>query len=434
MELTINPEWCKDFCPELAVYNKVFIKRSGKGLFSHIVFTGPDECVSAVIEKEKELFNKNNISVYMAVNEDAMSEVKGEVVIHEHSCSHARSNYFDVSGYKNFIVDDLFKRFDLDFSQVDKDKLFKKYKLNDLDHLDQDKLINNVLLNHYAHFDDDVLREADFAWIKDKTGVHAKNSPSVDDFEDMVNGEQEKDTVAVKEPEKDATVVKVSEDDTTVKEPEKDNVTVTEPEKGTTTAKEPEKHSPAVKESENTTAAKKPEKNSPAVAEPEQEVTEPDEEEENTVPKPTVPIAKKNDGYKIKDSLTEEEAARNAELLSGLVVEYKNTIDYITELKNARWNIMLNKMKDCVKNSTFNQQWCILYLNMSDDTANELYSRLYELDEKTKKFHKEIIHQVEHLHCPICEKDSDEDITFLSKGLHFIECPHCYAKRPIEKK
>lgn len=427
MELTINPEWCKDFCPELAVYNKVFIKRSGKGLFSHIVFTGPDECVSAVIEKEKELFSKNNISVYMAVNEDAMSEVKGEVVIHEHSCSHTRSNFFDVSGYKNFMVDDLFKRFDLDFSQVDKDKLFKEYKLKDLD---QDELVNNVLLNHYAHFDDDVLREADFAWIKDKAGVHAKNSPSVDGFEDLVNSEQEKDIAAVKESEKDATVVNVSEDDTTVKDtatvkkPEKDNVTDTESERDTTAAKKPE----------DTTAAKEPEKNSPAVAEPEQEVTEPDEEEENTVPKPTVPITKKNDGYKIKDSLTEEEAARNAELLSGLVVEYKNTIDYITELKNARWNIMLNKMKDCVKNSTFNQQWCVLYLNMSDDTANELYSRLYELDEKTKKFHKEIVHQVEHLHCPICEKDSDEDITFLSKGLHFIECPHCYAKRPIEKK
>lgn len=427
MELTINPEWCKDFCPELAVYNKVFIKRSGKGLFSHIVFTGPDECVSAVIEKEKELFSKNNISVYMAVNEDAMSEVKGEVVIHEHSCSHTRSNFFDVSGYKNFMVDDLFKRFDLDFSQVDKDKLFKEYKLKDLD---QDELINNVLLNHYAHFDDDVLREADFAWIKDKTEVHAKNSPRVDDLEDLVNSEQEKDIAAVKESEKDATVVNVSEDDTTVKdtatvkEPEKDNVTDTESERDTTAAKKPE----------DTTAAKEPEKNSPAVAEPEQEVTEPDKEEENTVPKPTVPIAKKNDGYKIKDSLTEEEAARNAEFLSSLVVEYKNTIDYITELKNARWNIMLNKMKDCVKNSTFNQQWCVLYLNMSDDTANELYSRLYELDEKTKKFHKEIVHQVEHLHCPICEKDSDEDITFLSKGLHFIECPHCYAKRPIEKK
>lgn len=427
MELTITPEWCKDFCPELAVYNKVFIKRSGKGLFSHIVFTGPDECVSAVIEKEKELFSKNNISVYMAVNEDAMSEVKGEVVIHEHSCSHTRSNFFDVSGYKNFMVDDLFKRFDLDFSQVDKDKLFKEYKLKDLD---QDELVNNVLLNHYAHFDDDVLREADFAWIRDKTEVHTKNSPSVDDLEDLVNSEQEKDIAAVKESEKDATVVNVSEDDTTVKdtatvkEPEKDNVTDTESERDTTAAKKPE----------DTTAAKEPEKNSPAVAEPEQEVTEPDEEEENTVPKPTVPIAKKNDGYKIKDSLTEEEAARNAEFLSSLVVEYKNTIDYITELKNARWNIMLNKMKDCVKNSTFNQQWCVLYLNMSDDTANELYSRLYELDEKTKKFHKEIVHQVEHLHCPICEKDSDEDITFLSKGLHFIECPHCYAKRPIEKK
>lgn len=418
MELTINPEWCKDFCPELAVYNKVFIKRSGKGLFSHIVFTGPDECVASVIEKEKEFFNENNIYVVIANNKITMSEAEGTVVIHRYGCAHTRANTFDVSSYKDFIVDDLFKRFDLDSSHIDKDKLFKEYELKDLD---QDELVNNVLLNHYAHFDDDVLREADFAWIKDKTEVHAKNSPSVDDFEDMVNSEQEKDTAAVKESEKDATVVKVSEDDTTVK----DTATVKKPEKNNVTATEPER---------DTTAVKEPRKNSPVATEPEQEVTEPDEEEENTVPKPTVPIAKKNDGYNIKDSLTEEEAARNAELLSGLVVEYKNTIDYITELKNARWNIMLNKMKDCVKNSTFNQQWCVLYLNMSDDTANELYSRLYELDEKTKKFHKEIVHQVEHLHCPICEKDSDEDITFLSKGLHFIECPHCYAKRPIEKK
>lgn len=421
MELTINPEWCKDFCPELAVYNKVFVKRSGKGLFSNITFIGPDECVASVIEKEKDFFNENNICVVITDNKTAMSEAEGTVVIHRHGCAHTRVNAFDVSSYKEFIVDDLFKRFDLDFSHIDKDKLFKKYKLKDLD---QDELVNNVLLNHYTHFDDDILREADFEWIK----VHTKNSPSVDDFEDVVNSEQAKDAVVAAEAEesKKATATKESAEDMAVKDPEEESTVVKESEENIA-VKEPEKNSAAAeKPADENTITTEPEKDSTAVTEP--------DEDENAVPKPTVPIAKKNDGYKIKDSLTEEEAARNAELLSGLVVEYKNTIDYITELKNARWNIMLNKMKDCVKNSTFNQQWCVLYLNMSDDTANELYSRLYELDEKTKKFHKEIVHQVEHLHCPICEKDSEEDITFLSKGLHFIECPHCYAKRPIEKK
>ena len=71
---------------------------------------------------------------------------------------------------------------------------------------------------------------------------------------------------------------------------------------------------------------------------------------------------------------------------------------------------------------------------MSNDVTTDIYAALYELDEKTKEFHEGLIHQSITLGCPLCGKDWEEDITFLKKGIHYVECPNCYCERGFEKK
>ena len=45
--------WCKEFCPEMATYNKVYKIKKGKGLLNHIKLVGDKKQVK-YCEKKKE--------------------------------------------------------------------------------------------------------------------------------------------------------------------------------------------------------------------------------------------------------------------------------------------------------------------------------------------------------------------------------------------
>ena len=75
-----------------------------------------------------------------------------------------------------------------------------------------------------------------------------------------------------------------------------------------------------------------------------------------------------------------------------------------------------------------------MYLEQSDDYSTHLYELLYKLDEASQSFVKEVVHQVEHMGCPICNKEWDEDVTFLVTGIHHIQCPGCDAEIAYEKE
>jgi signal recognition particle GTPase len=156
------------------------------------------------------------------------------------------------------------------------------------------------------------------------------------------------------------------------------------------------------------------------------------ESDEDVIPKPKE-VKKKKSSFVVKEEVSSEEEKKNNELLQELRILYKSTIQYMTEMCNSQYRIIINKMQEAVDTNVFKQQFTKMYLDLSDDTSSELYKKLYEVDINTQKFHKEIVHQIKHLGCFNCGTEWDEDITFLEKGPHMVRCPKCYNSYPFEK-
>lgn len=416
----MQADWCKDFCPELAVFNKIYINRKGKGLFSHIKFIGEPESVECVIENEMELFSDKDINCILTADKENMAEEPNTIYIHTNGCSHNKVNSFDVSGFKNPAIETLFDAIGLDCSKINKDEIYKQYHLQDIDN---ETIVNNVLLSHYSNSDDDVLTEKDFLWAE-KDAVP----------ENIVSEDTVAENVTAKEIVKDATPENENKEKDTFKLTS-DVVLETEKtlEKVSDVINKSAEHS-SIKDKAVEPVELENKLDKPVKIKPDKEIPKPQDVPKPAKEKVSNVSEEKTSDKKNKRGLSKEEKENNKKELDKIKVLYKETIDYIVGLKNARWNVMLNKMRDCLKTNKFNQQWCVMYLNISDDVTSELYAKLYDVDEKTKEFHTAVVHQIEHMTCPICGEESDEDITFLPEGVHFIECPHCYAKRGIEKK
>ena len=71
-------------------------------------------------------------------------------------------------------------------------------------------------------------------------------------------------------------------------------------------------------------------------------------------------------------------------------------------------------------------------MDISNDYTTELYNNLYELDQMVQDFHKSVVRKKLHLGCPNCGSEWDEDLTFLTPGIHEVSCPKCDMSRRIE--
>lgn len=154
-------------------------------------------------------------------------------------------------------------------------------------------------------------------------------------------------------------------------------------------------------------------------------------EDKSFVPEPS---EKKIYPYKIKESLTDEEIEANNDLLQQIKQVYAETIKFIEDTCNASYRIILNKMQESLDTLKFDKQFCVIYMELSNDYSTELYKRLYQLDKVTEAFNEKVVHLVVNLGCPYCRNTWDEDITFAPSGPQFIRCPSCYTERPFEKK
>ena len=171
-------------------------------------------------------------------------------------------------------------------------------------------------------------------------------------------------------------------------------------------------------------------KQEPKVEEP---VEAPAEEEEDFVPAPVKSAAKKIT-FQSKEELTDEDKALNKELLHNIRAQYEETLQFIRDGHSPQFTIFINMIEEVLDTNVYTKQWCPLYLEISDDLSSELYARLYALDKATAEFNKKLIHQVYPIGCPFCANNWEEDITFVSPGLHFVRCPKCGNERGYEKK
>ena len=378
----------EQICPKLSIYNNVYIKRSGVGLIQKILLIGSDNDIQEFIDFETKLLfesklimnekpitdNKNTQSpqLYLLENDTDFIDNSANIYFFSKECKSENKNVFDITGFAIDPDEEIIKLISLDGLTIDDIKNFKKHN----ERISDEKIINNTILYHYEHHTDDIFYKDDFDWVN-------KNSTEK-------NNVKEVSKLETKEPEKESS--NISED----KSPKED------------------------KKSSKKIETKEDEKTNDI----NNDIPVP-EEVNHKVPK----IEFKNS----KEKLSEEEKQKNKELLKSLKDDYFKVIEYISKLHSSQWITLCNKLKESVKNNTFNEQWCPIYLEISDDISSELYAMLYKLDQATRSFQDKIVHQTITLGCFSCGKDWVEDITFLKEGPHYIECPYCYAERGFEK-
>ena len=236
-------------------------------------------------------------------------------------------------------------------------------------------------------------------------------------------------SAAAEEPEEEPVA---AEPKTEMKEPEP------EPE-----AAEPETTEPEAEPEAAKPEATEPEVTKPETAEPEAEpAPELAELEANMATRsqmfaeapadPPVPTKKNNVLDSAKDSLSEEENERNWALLHQLIDKHNQCIKIIDDSYNTSFYPIKSTLQECVNKKVFNRQYCRIYMDISNDYTTELYNNLYELDQMVQDFHKSVVRKKLHLGCPNCGSEWDEDLTFLTPGIHEVSCPKCDMSRRIE--
>lgn len=215
-------------------------------------------------------------------------------------------------------------------------------------------------------------------------------------------------------------------------EPEESEAETTEPEATKSEATEPEPEPEAESE------ATEPEVTRPEATEPKSEPAKPEAKDirsqmfAGAPTDPPAPTKKNNVLDSAKDSLSEEENERNWALLHQLIDKHNQCIKIIDDSYNTSFYPIKSTLQECVNKKVFNRQYCRIYMDISNDYTTELYNNLYELDQMVQDFHKSVVRKKLHLGCPNCGSEWDEDLTFLTPGIHEVSCPKCDMSRRIE--
>lgn len=434
--------WCKEFCPEMATYNKVYKIKKGKGLLNHIKLVGDKKQVKYCEKKEREYFAQTDAGVEVIfVNGNEYSGPK---------------NVFDVSGCRvPNKYGKVIKETGLSYNEDNLDEIIGN---KDLSGFSNEEIVNNILLAHYDKTDDEVLYPADFSWAPEKTSIddgpitEVSEEENISDVQDKP--QQQEIQKPVNELERASELKKESQveqtDDRSREEEDNEHKEYVLPENSRlegTTSKSLGKPSSLTHNSEQKSERKgmfskiKKQQDAEAVKTEDKKSEDEDEEDNKMVyaaeeKKPPKPEVKKTENdMVVKNTITAEENARNIAMLKDIENQYMDARNLIDQMSDSRYRILGNKLADTMKDKTYGKtQWARQYLDVSDDVATELYAKLYNLDRQTKKFCKEVVHQVEHMGCPMCGKEWDEDVTFLRPGIHYILCPNCNAERPYEKE
>jgi hypothetical protein len=151
----------------------------------------------------------------------------------------------------------------------------------------------------------------------------------------------------------------------------------------------------------------------------------------NEPPKPNV-VGEKKREFEVKESLTKEDRQANEAIMNELRAACEETIDVLEESYSALYRPIIKKIKECMASSKFDVQFSRMYMENSNDYSTKEYAMIYMLDEKIKNSYNKVIHKIQHMGCPGCGVEWDEDLTFLSKGIHEITCPKCGMPRQID--
>ena len=410
--------WCEKKIIDLYAFNKMYTLRQGNVPIKTIKLIGEKEDIDHVIKMQKECECFEGIKY---VTKTDPKEICIEIIIPE-----GINPVFDFSPFI----------YQLGFEGIfDSDKLLDKYNLIALLSEKDAKIledavvsnmlmaVNDTLMTHFMHFDDNLLHKEDFKWLKEYevegytvVNVVDKKKKKGDVIEvEAVKSESILESVSSESISESVSDSNSISESVSTSESILESESISETEIVSESISESEITSESVSETvSETPAPEKPAKKKDVLA------PEPEEEEEN-------------EAQNVKDTLTEEEVARNNELLADIKAAYDECIQFITDTCNGSYRIILNKMQECNQTMKYNTQFCLMYLEISSDRKSELYHKLYDLDQKTKEYNEKLIHQVIKLGCWNCNHTWNEDITFAPAGPGKVKCPKCLAERPFNK-
>ena len=446
----------KNKVPGLFAFNRMVIARKGNVPCNVIRLIGSDDDIKAVVNYETTLFfdegltindaviidksNTNVPQVYLFEDESNVAIDSNNIYFVKNIVTNIRANTFDVTGLGG---PDAIKKFvtKLGFDNVDEIDAWIRSKGGRTEQFDimfrqghTYDLINTILEYHFTRHSDNVCHTDDALWAIISDEINLKK----DDIS-PINVERTKE---MKAPSGSTFANRLSKSHDEIKNNEKISDKPVEPKNET---KEATKDESVKNESKNVTKASNNEVRHGGAASKlsnfskqrdnvsKQKKAEAKEAEDTGfVPKPVEKKEKKVGTTKEIITIAEDE--KNHKLLDEMTKIYQETMDFIDETCNTQFRIIRNKMEEALKNKKFRQQYCPMYLDITDDISTELYKRLYNLDLTTSKFYKELTSQVVEMGCAFCGKSWKEDITFMEPGPHFIQCPHCTNERPYEKE
>lgn len=166
---TIAADWCEKTLPELARFNKAFIKRKGKGFAHVIVLTSENkEDINYCYEKESALFESFGWYCVL-MNGDSVPKTC-TLVFRTTPNKDEVYNAFDVTGVSRSVIDKdvLAKLVDMiGFDDLTMDYLqginesYLLCLLSKVSDLGMDRFVNELLVNHYNNTDSDNMTKED---------------------------------------------------------------------------------------------------------------------------------------------------------------------------------------------------------------------------------------------------------------------------------
>lgn len=414
--------------PKLDLINKMAYLRNGNVPISVVVLKGHKKNVEFVANKERDILG-NYFSVLKKgsnIKENVINFVPYDVESSDVSWLTETHEIVDVDSVSIFDWNLFFKKLGLESISHDNFNDCTSEIEETLAEI-EDTIITTILYDHYEKYDHNIATDEDIQKIRFMMGL--ESSVTIKDINVDSNNtvtENNSETIA-----KEAVpgVSKTEDSSINAETLSKENIVAKLKSKETKTISET--NTVDISAEAISDNAKNIETISKNVA-PVNTVEELKSNDDEVIPQPKISRQKKL-ALKSKSELTPEEIANNEQLLSEIRALYKNTLQFMREMHNSQFKNIINMMQDELDNNTFKTQFTSTYLKISEDTGTELYSRLYDVDVATQKFHKSVIHQIRHIACFNCGTEWDEEITFLKKGPHSVRCPHCFTDYPFEK-
>ena len=411
----LEEKWCESFSKPLAVFNKAFIRRLGKGLHPYIKITGSENDCKYCVDMEAQLFYDNGLyesnEVYQIQSDSVARGVyfvgewlNHDVLLYKKLSEDGsllfftggdvqRANHYNITGCEAYSFKGQFlKMIDMPCDDGIFDIVSEKY--SDIFRCDIETAVNNTMLCHYSMYDDDVIHIDDFKWVKEGMDV--------------------KIDIPAPEPK------------------------VTEEANDTLEADSPE-NKPATKTGDQETVdSKKPEESLYTEQKPESELELPVEKSTSDVPKEELkrkPLNKKT-AKKKKNSygLTEEDEKRNREYLIKVRKEYTELLNYVVSLNASMWKPIERIVRNSLETDDYSESIILKYLELSKDITTELYNHLYDITEPIRReFIDGVKRKMKPLVCYNCSSKWKVDVTFMEKDHDEAECPICGSAVGFDK-